>query len=154
MNKKVYLLRKGQLFVLAFGICFIALISLVWEKGRAVPADVDSADALPAGERVYHIVTGEFKSKTKDGQEIESYRWDPGTIYVKQGDNVKLVLYGVNGESHPFIIEGLNIQGTVTKGKETIVNFHATKEGIYRIICIAHPDAANKGPMIGYIIVD
>ncbi|WP_425262783.1 cupredoxin domain-containing protein [Paenibacillus thermotolerans] len=121
----------------------------MWERSEAEPAD-----AMPVSERVYHLVTGEFKTTTKDGKEIEAYRWDPGTIFVKKGENVKLVLYGVNGESHPFVIEGLNIQGTVTKGKETIVNFHASKEGVFRIICFAHPDAANNGPMIGYIVVD
>lgn len=149
MNRKVLFVRKGQLLVLAFGLCFIAFITIMWERSQAEPAD-----AMPVSERVYHMVTGEFKTTTKDGQEIEAYRWDPGTIVVNKGENVKLVLYGVNGESHPFVIEGLNIQGTVTKGKETIVNFHASKEGIFRIICFAHPDAANNGPMIGYIVVD
>ncbi|MCI3923091.1 cupredoxin domain-containing protein [Paenibacillus sp. TRM 82003] len=109
---------------------------------------------MPVGERVIHMVTGEFSATTKDGKKIEAYRWDPGTVFVNKGENVKLKLYGVNGENHPFLIEGLNIQGVVKKGEETVVNFHASKEGIYRIICLTHPDAANEGPMIGYIVVD
>nr|WP_233531483.1 cupredoxin domain-containing protein [Paenibacillus alkalitolerans] len=124
-------------------------MTVLWERSQAVPAD-----AMPVSERVIHMVTGEFKTITKDGEELEAYRWDPGTVFVNKGENVKLVLLGVNGENHPFVIEGLNIQGSVTKGKETIVNFHASKEGIFRIICLAHPDASNNGPMIGYIVVD
>jgi plastocyanin len=149
LNSKVLMIRRSQLIVLAVGICAILLVSYLWERSKSLPTD-----AMPVSERVFHMVTGEFKTTTKDGKEIEVYRWDPGFIFVNKGENVKLVIMGVNGESHPFIIEGMNIQGTVTKGKETIVNFHASKEGIYRIICFAHPDAANKGPMIGYIVVD
>jgi heme/copper-type cytochrome/quinol oxidase subunit 2 len=60
----------------------------------------------------------------------------------------------VNGDSHPFIIEGLNVKGEVKKGKETVVSFTAQKEGIYRIICTTHSDIAHNGPMVGYIVVN
>ncbi|WP_420819427.1 cupredoxin domain-containing protein [Paenibacillus thalictri] len=108
-----------------------------------------------AGEpRTIQLVTGEFKSTTADGKNIEAYRWDPGTIYVKKGEKINLSIYGVNGDSHPFVIEGLNVKGEVKKGKETIVSFKADKEGVYRIICLTHPDIAHNGPMVGYIVVD
>jgi len=109
---------------------------------------------LPEGDRVIHMVTGEFKSTLPDGKTIESYRWDPGTILVEKGEKVKLVIYGVNGESHPFYIEGTNIKGEVKKGKETVVSFQAEKEGVYRLICLTHPDKDHEGPMIAYIVVD
>jgi heme/copper-type cytochrome/quinol oxidase subunit 2 len=104
-------------------------------------------------ERVIHMVTGEFKTQ-KDGKEIEAYRWDPGTIIVNKGEKVTLRIYGVNGDRHPFIIEGLNIKDEVTKGNETVISFTPEKKGIYRIICLTHPDIENNGPMIGYIVVD
>ncbi len=149
MGNKVMFVRRGQIFVLAVGICVIAAVTLLFQRGGAV-----TADAMPVGERTIHMVTGEFKTTTKEGKQIEAYRWDPGTVFVNKGENVKLVIYGVNGESHPFVIEGLDITGKVTKGEETIINFHASNEGIYRIICLTHPDAASSGPMIGYIVID
>ncbi|WP_235941516.1 cupredoxin domain-containing protein [Paenibacillus puerhi] len=121
---------------------------LFWERDK-----ICAAVAPPAVERTLHMVTGEFKSTDKNGGEIEAYRWDPGTVYVKRGDHVRLTIRGINGASHPFVIEGLNIKGEVKKGQETVVTFHADQSGIYRLICLAHPDAAHNGPMIGYVVV-
>ncbi|TDF94199.1 hypothetical protein E1757_24665 [Paenibacillus piri] len=104
--------------------------------------------------RTISIVTTEFKSTGPDGKPIEVYRWDPGTIHVKPGELIHLSIFGVNGASHPFVIEGLNIKDEVKKGKETIVTFKAEKTGTYRIICQTHPDLAHNGPMVGYIVVD
>lgn len=104
--------------------------------------------------REIHMVTGEFKSKTADGKEIEAYRWDPGTIFVEKDEKVLLRIYGVNGKEHPFEIEGTNIKGVVKQGEETNVQLQFNKEGVYRLICLTHPDKDNNGPMIAYIVVD
>lgn len=134
-----------------YGTMVILLVALALYINRAHILPVGG----PAGgDRVFHMVTGEFKSTLPDGTEIEAYRWDPGTLFVNKGDRVKLVIYGVNGESHPFIIEGLNVKGEVKKGQETVVHFDAAQEGIYRIICLTHPDRAHNGPMLGYIVID
>jgi heme/copper-type cytochrome/quinol oxidase subunit 2 len=101
-----------------------------------------------------NMVTGEFKTTTEDGKEIEAYRWDPGTIVVPQGKDINLSIYGVNGKEHPFIIEGTDIKGKVTKGKETVLTVRFEEEGIYRLICLTHKDISHNGPMIAYIIVD
>jgi plastocyanin len=119
------------------------------------------SDALELSEQqaytnefVINMVTGEFKSKTKEGKEIEAYRWDPGTIHVPEGEKVKFSIYGVNGEEHPFIIEGTKMKGVVKKGKETTFTARFDKEGIYRLICLTHSDIEQNGPMIAYIVVD
>lgn len=52
------------------------------------------------------------------------------------------------------MIEGLNVKGEVKKGEETVVSFRADEAGIYRIVCLTHPDIAHNGPMIGYLVVD
>lgn len=103
--------------------------------------------------RVIHMVTGEFKTKLENGQEMEVYRFDPGTVFANDGERVELRIRGVNGNQHDFVIEGLNLRGKVEKNKETVVSFTA-KEGIYRIVCLTHSDASHAGPMIGYIVVD
>ncbi|MBM7655091.1 cupredoxin domain-containing protein [Neobacillus cucumis] len=104
--------------------------------------------------RQIHMVTGEFKSTMKDGKEIEAYRWDPGTIILKKGEKVNLIISGINGAEHPFYIEGTSIKGTVKKGEDTFVPLQFQKEGTYRLICEMHPDRAHNGPMIAYIVVN
>lgn len=104
--------------------------------------------------RTIHMVTGEFKATMPDGKQIEAYRWDPGTVFVRKGEKVKLSISGINGASHPFMIEGLGLNGEVKQGAEAVVSFKADKPGIFRIICLTHPDAAHNGPMIGYIVVN
>lgn len=112
-----------------------------------------AAQAAPQETRILHMVTGEFKSTLEDGTEIEAYQFAPGTVNANEGERVELRIRGVNGHRHDFVIEGLGISGTIEKNKETIIRFTA-KEGIYRIVCTTHADAASNGPMIGYIVVD
>ncbi|WP_243735274.1 cupredoxin domain-containing protein [Paenibacillus turpanensis] len=147
---RVFILRKKHVITYSLAMLFIAAASLVYWKG----AYSEPVDGAPDNPRAIHLVTGEYKSTLPDGKEIESYRWDPGTIHVKEGETVKLHILGVNGEMHSFYIEGTTIKGEVKKGKETVVTFKGEKEGVYRIICVQHPDASHSGPMIGYIVVD
>ncbi|MGM0923517.1 MAG: cupredoxin domain-containing protein [Bacillota bacterium] len=101
-----------------------------------------------------HMVTGEFKSKTADGKEIEAYRWDPGTIYIPQGKQVTLNIHGVNGNEHPFRIEGTEIKGVVKKGSKTAIPLKFKEEGIYRLICDTHSHHGQGVPMVAYLVVD
>jgi heme/copper-type cytochrome/quinol oxidase subunit 2 len=149
MNNKVLFIRKGQIVLGAILLIAIACTGIYLKHSES-----QAASAAMGAERTYHMVTGEFKTTTPDGKELEAYRWDPGTIYVKKGEKVTLNILGINGASHSFFIEGMNIKGEVKKGKETTVSFSPQKEGTYRIICTDHPDAAHNGPMIGYIVVD
>ena len=100
------------------------------------------------------MVTAEFSTKMKNGKEMEAYRWDPGTVFLEKGEKVRLVISGINGEEHPFYIEGTKIKGKVKKGEETVVPLQFEKEGTYRLICEVHSDRSHNGPMIAYIVVD
>lgn len=149
---KVFVLSSKRIKKLKIGAAAVLLAAaalLFWGQEK-----IRSAMGPNAPERTIHLVTGEFKTTGPDGKTIEAYRWDPGTIYVKKGEHIRLSIYGVNGASHPFIIDGLNVKGEVKKGQETVVSFHADKAGIYRIVCLTHPDIAHNGPMIGYVVVD
>lgn len=149
MSKVIVLSRRklwasaAVLFLLTSGALYF------WYRSQ-----IAAVSGPAGGTRVIHMVTGEFKSTTTDGKTIESYRWDPGTVFAEKGETIKLVIYGVNGDSHPFFIEGTDIRGEVKQGKETVVIFPASKEGVYRLICLTHPDADHHGPMIAYIVVD
>lgn len=137
-----------------FLLVCVAIIA-AWVIVKIQPSAIPSLKTDDQGKvRTIQLVTGEFKSTTPDGKEIEAYRWDPGTIFINKGEKVRLSIYGVNGKEHPFSIEGTNIKGTVKKGEETIVPLQFKKEGVYRLICHMHPDIAHNGPMIAYIVVD
>lgn len=146
---RVWIIKRKHLY-LAAAVLLLLLSVLLYINRESIV----STAAEPTVERTIHMVVGEFKSTTADGKTIEAYRWDPGSVVVQKGESIKLSIYGVNGLSHPFLIEGLNISGEVKKGKETVVHFTANQEGTYRIICMTHADIAHGGPMIGYIVVD
>lgn len=147
-----FLVLKRRTLILFFIISLTVASASVWFllNSDSMTAFNQTKDEI----REIHLVTGEFKSKTEDGKEIEAYRWDPGTIFIEKGETVRLKIYGVNGHEHPFFIEGTDIKGTVKKGEETIVPLKFDKEGTYRLICPKHADKDHNGPMIAYIVVD
>lgn len=148
-----FVILKKKSLILFFLIGITIISASVWFifKSPEVPAFKGSDETMV---REIHMVTGEFKSKTDKGTVIESYRWDPGTIFLEKEEKVNLVVYGVNGSEHPFMIEGTDIKGTVKKGEETIVPLKFDKEGTYRLICFTHSNKNHNGPMIAYIVVD
>ena len=94
--------------------------------------------------RIINIVAVEYKGKfseghPKAGQQVNAYRWDPGTIVVQQGEKVELRFFGINGDKHDFSLEGYPVSGTVTRGEETVVSFVADKAGIFALNCLSHP---------------
>lgn len=145
---KVFIVSKRQiqLFIVVTALIILTGVYLSWDRSREA-----GGQALEA--RVIQLVTGEYKTHTNDGKELEVYRWDPGTIIVNKGEAIELHINGVNGNSHPFVVEGLGIRDEVTKGKTTIVRFTAEKAGTYPILCLTHTEMNHGGPMVGYIVV-
>lgn len=140
-----YLQLKNYLLILTVVTVLVALDNSVVDE-----ADANSHDK----DLVIHMLAVEYKSKLDDGTEIEAYRWEPGTIFVPKAKDVTLNIFGVNGKSHPFKIEGTDVSGVVKKGEQTNVQLRFDKAGVYRIICTAHETRAQNGPMIGYIVVN
>lgn len=138
--------RQIQLFIVVAALIILTGVYLSWDRSKEVGGQAAEA-------RVIQLVTGEYKTETADGKELEVYRWDPGTIIVNKGEAIELQINGVNGNSHPFVVEGLGLRGEVTKGKTTIVRFTADKAGTYPILCLTHTDMHHSGPMVGYIVV-
>ncbi|MGR3764599.1 cupredoxin domain-containing protein [Rossellomorea sp. NS-SX7] len=149
---KFLVLKKSSIIAIFFTILIISIGSIWAYKTQHSYPTVSLGGSTDV--QTIELVTGEFKTKGADGKEIEAYRWDPGTIVVEKDTRVQLRIHGVNGEAHPFYIEGTDIKGTVKKGEETVVNVTFDKEGTYRLICETHKTMENNGPMIGYIIVD
>ncbi|SFI89568.1 Cupredoxin-like domain-containing protein [Paenibacillus sp. UNC496MF] len=145
---KMFVVSKKQLrlvCLLLLAIAFAA-VCLKWTASR-------DAMSAPRETRAFELVTGEFKTTTKDGKELEVYRWDPASIVVHKGEAVELRITGVNGASHPFVIHELGVKGEVNKGQTTVVRFTAEQRGTFAIECLTHTSLANGGPMVGYITV-
>lgn len=127
-----------------------------------VLAACGTASAPAATKRTIHMTALEYKGSTevakepfpvaavpggggyilkdpKDGKwETSTYRWEPGTIVVYQGDDVELRIWGVNGAEHPGRIEGYEKAFSVKRGQLTTVSFTASKPGVFRILCDVH----------------
>jgi plastocyanin len=149
--KLLIMKKETLLYVFSAGI-ILAVISawVILKSGDTVVFNQQNAQDV----REIHMVTGEFKAKMKNGKEMESYRWDPGTIFLKKGEKVNLYISGINGEEHPFFIEGTSLKGTVKRGTEVLVPLHFDQSGTYRLICQTHSDKNHNGPMIAYIVVN
>lgn len=144
-------LKRKTLTTIFIFICCLAVVSF-WLATN--PTEITAFNQQKNQVRDIHIVTGEFYGKNAEGKEIEAYRWDSGTILVQKDERVRLNILGISGKEHPFMIEGTDIKGTVKQGEETIVPVQFQEEGVYRLICLTHPDKMHNGPMIAYIIVD
>lgn len=149
---KALVLSGKKIMWVVSGCTLLAVLLFVFGSfGDSLPTFSGSEEEKA---REVNIVTGEFKAENADGEQIETYRFDPRTIFAEAGEPLKLNIYGVNGEEHPFVIEGTEEQGVVHQGNETVVDVKFDKEGVYRMICTTHSDFETDGPMVAYIVVD
>jgi heme/copper-type cytochrome/quinol oxidase subunit 2 len=68
--------------------------------------------------------------------------WVPTTLVVKKGTKVKVKLINnvpSDPNQHGFAIPAYNVAEVVTRGEPKEVEFTATKEGVFPIICQLHP---------------
>lgn len=148
MSKIVILNRKKiQMYTVIAAVVILAGAYIGWQQTKPALAP---AGASP---QVLQIVTGEFTAMLDNGKKIESYQFSPSSVYAKKGQPVELRISGVSGQSHPFVIEGLDISGEIHKGKTTIVRFVPKDAGVYSIVCQTHDDPKTSGPMVGYLVV-
>ncbi|MCC3375812.1 cupredoxin domain-containing protein [Cohnella sp. REN36] len=139
--------RKIQWYIVAAALVVFGGAYIGWQQTKAASAPIS------AEPQVYQIVTGEFSTTMDNGKQLEAYVFSPDTIIVKKNQPVELRITGVSGQSHPFVIEGLGVKGTINKGKTTVVRFTPTQAGTYPIICETHNDPKTGVPMVGYVVV-
>ncbi len=112
----------------------IYMSAVEWKGTTNVAKEPFPADeVLPVGGG-YKLVA---PNENGDWQ-AQTYRWEPGTIVVYEGDTVTLKIFGVNGDKHPTVIEDYGVTFEVTRGRLTTVEFKADKTGIFRFVCQAH----------------
>ncbi|MCS1351314.1 cupredoxin domain-containing protein [Mechercharimyces sp. CAU 1602] len=133
------------------GMCI--LLPIPWLGGETVMEQMTEEASTTSldDQQEYHLTTVEYTTYI-DEKKVEVYRFEPGTIVVNQGDEVVLRLHGIHGKQHEFTLEHYNIDGTVTKGKETTISFTADTPGTFRLTCHTHT-SANQIPMVSYITV-
>ncbi|MDQ0268427.1 cupredoxin domain-containing protein [Cytobacillus purgationiresistens] len=147
-----FLVIKKRSIITALLVFAIIVSASVWFFSKSGSVSVFSSSD-DKNVREIHMVTGEYKTKMPSGEEVEVYRWDPGTIFLEKGEKVNLKILGVMGSEHPFYIEGTDIKGTVAKGEETVVPLEFDKKGTYQLICDTHAHHGEAGQMIAYIVV-
>jgi len=111
----------------------ITMAAIEPKGGVTIDKEAFPTEPLPAG--------GGYILKAPDDTgrwEVSTYRWDPGTIVVNQGDMVTLEMVGINGKEHPFRIPDFGVEGVVQRGQVTRVSFLADKAGIFPIECDVH----------------
>lgn len=139
-------------FVLVL-IATTALLPIPWFGGKTVIEEVEEVSSNETQrEKTFHLVTTEYKAK-HHGKEVEVYRWNPGTLVVQEGDQVNLILHGLNGKEHHYSLKEFGIQGTLKKGEQAKVRFTADRPGTYKLLCHNHHSVDASGPMVAYITV-
>jgi plastocyanin len=108
------------------------MTAVEYKGSTEVAKEAFPTSALPEG-------GGYLRKTPADGKwETSTYRWEPGTIVAYQGDEVELQIFGINGATHPGVIEGYEKAFTVKRGELTTVTFTADKSGVFRIMCAIH----------------
>jgi len=82
----------------------------------------------------------------------KKYEYSPAEIRVKQGEKVRLLITPTD-RKHGFEIEELGIKTQLGKGKETVVEFEATKAGEFEFHCSVFCGFGH-GKMKGKLIVE
>lgn len=147
---KFLIITKQTIITVLLLIALIASAS-VWliSKNGSLAVFGDTTETT----REIEMVTTEYKTTMENGEEMEVYRWDPGTVFLEVGEKVNLNILGVMGKEHSFYIEGTDIKGVVQKGEETKVPLHFDEKGTYQLICHNHSQEEDHGKMIAYIVV-
>lgn len=75
--------------------------------------------------------------------EVSSYMFNPGAVSVRQGDEVVLTVFVVNGDEHETWIAAPDGSLAVPKtmwhrGREYRVRFRADQVGAYQLLCSSH----------------
>jgi cytochrome c oxidase subunit II len=64
----------------------------------------------------------------------KKYEFSPGSIHVKKGEHVKLLITAVDHD-HGFKLPAFDIQQDLKEGETTTIEFTADKAGTFRFAC-------------------
>jgi cytochrome c oxidase subunit 2 len=117
-------------------------ILFAWVLAATLAMAGSAQDATPPASGAAH----EFKMTAK------KYEFDPGTIMVKKGERVKLVITALD-KDHGFKIKEFGIEEVLKKGVPTTVEFTADKAGEFPFVCSKFCGFGH-GKMKGKLIIE
>jgi len=82
----------------------------------------------------------------------KKYEFEPGTIHVKKGEHVKLVITAVDHD-HGFKLAAFQIDRLLKKGEATTVEFTADRSGTFPFEC-SHFCGLGHKKMKGEVVVE
>jgi cytochrome c oxidase subunit II len=82
----------------------------------------------------------------------KKYEFDPGTITVKKGEKVKLMITALD-KDHGIKIEAFSVEQVLKKGVPTTVEFTADKAGEFPFVCSKYCGFGH-GKMKGKLVVE
>ena len=102
------------------------------------------------------LLFGQAPAATPDAHEIQvtarKYEFDPNTITVRKGEQVKLRITAVDHD-HGFKLESFGIDKLLKKGQATTIEFTADKAGTFPFQC-SHFCGMGHGKMKGQLVVE
>jgi cytochrome c oxidase subunit 2 len=82
---------------------------------------------------------------------LRKYEFSPGTLHVRKGEQVKLVMAAVDHD-HGFKLADFNINQKIAKGTTVVVEFTADKAGTFQFRCSNVCGLGHRG-MKGTLVV-
>lgn len=140
MNKKYLSLLSGL---------FLALV-LAGAGCSSTPSETKQNDVSEntQEQQVPEVYTNETKEFTIAAS---NWKFDPGTIVVKQGDKVKIKITSTDVK-HSFMLKDYNINVQLEPNQTQTIEFTADKSGVFQFRC-AVPCGAGHKDMIGTLVV-
>ena len=83
---------------------------------------------------------------------LRKYEFSPGTLRVRKGEQVKLVLAAADHD-HGFRLDDFNINQKIPKGTAVVVEFTADKAGTFQFRCSNVCGIGHRG-MKGTLVVE
>jgi cytochrome c oxidase subunit 2 len=83
---------------------------------------------------------------------LRKYEFRPGTLRVKKGEQVKLVMAAADHD-HGFKLDDFNINQKIPKGTTVVVEFTADKAGTFQFRCSSVCGIGHRG-MKGTLVVE
>ena len=94
-----------------------------------------------------HVIEIEMRAKEN------KWVWEPAEIHVKAGDLVKLKIFNEDSYDHGFAVEAFGINKRLFPGRETDIEFIASREGSFNFYCSV-PCGQGHYEQIGTLFVE
>jgi cytochrome c oxidase subunit 2 len=83
---------------------------------------------------------------------LKKYEFSPGSLHVKKGERVKLIMAAVDHD-HGFKLDEFGVDEKVRKGTTATVEFTADKSGTFQFRCSSVCGLGHRG-MKGILVVE